>query len=149
MYSSSSRMGNRGLNYDGSHDVRCFQCGENLGKTFAQIGRALCELCRRVENGEELTEEAIRDYKISKAGKQDVSMLLVPNEPKATGLKAFSLRSLGGDILTALGIKKKEEPPQKSTVIAKGKRRPRLFEGVQLGSMVDLDGELRKKSEQG
>ena len=145
MYSSSSQSGKR-FNYDGSARVYCSTCGEFIGNTHFKFQRAICEMCRRVEAGEPVTEQAIRDYKSSKLGQSDVSLLLLPaNEPK---LKKFSLASLTGDLMVAVGLKKKEKPVD-STVsrqVSKSKRRGPILEKIDLGSMEELDkkaGEVR------
>src|SRR5678815_902279 len=104
IFTSSSRM--RDLtNEDGSYNIFCYQCSEFICKTYLRMGnRALCELCRRIMNGEKLTEDAIRQYKLNKAGKVDVSLLIVPDEmPRAVGQK-FSLRSLAGEFMQAVGL---------------------------------------------
>jgi hypothetical protein len=93
-----------------------------------------------------LTPEQVRDYKLAKGSKANISMLLLPEEPE--GYK-FTLRSLGGDIAQAIGFKKKESdvPADKSVAVAKGKARGRLFESVDIGaSMAEIDQQLKDKS---
>lgn len=156
LFSSSSRQMKR-VNADGSVDVYCYACGQYIGPVFVRINRALCEMCRRVENGEPITEEMIQAYRAAKADKVDVSMLLIPPEPdlKALGGKKFSLRSMGGNIVSALGrfVMGQKATPQElsklpSVQTAKTKRRPRLFANVdlnsELGSMEDIDKSLSK-----
>lgn len=153
LFSTSSRRQNA-PNADGSVNVYCYQCSQYIGPVFVRINRALCEMCRRVENGEPITEEMIQAYRAAKADKVDVSMLLVPQEPdmKAlTGNKKFSLRSMGGNIVSALGrfVMGQKATPQElgklpSVQVAKGKRRPRLFQNVDIGSMEEVDKTLSK-----
>jgi hypothetical protein len=109
------------------------------------IASALCEMCRRVLGGEEITEEMIRTYKLAKGPRGEVGMLIVPEEPK--GVK-FTLRSLGGDLIQALSPKK-EKPvkAEKSRQVAKSKERGRLFENIDLGSMEELNSELNRQKE--
>lgn len=145
MFSASSRHNNR-INQDGTYNVMCWSCNEFIARSPIRVERALCEICRRVENGEPLSEEAIRQYKMAKMDKiQDVSMVVLPDvQPKA--LKTFSLRSLGGIIAEAVGIKQSDKPVLKSAEVAKRKRRPRLFSEGQLetlGSIEELDKKLK------
>lgn len=159
-FGSSSRQGQR-ANNDGSTNIYCYQCQEFIGRTFLKVNRALCELCRRVENGEILTDQAIREYKLSKADKVDVS-LLVLEEPDlaAFGFKKFSLRSMAGDAMSALGRFLLNEGPQTkeqtaalpSVKVARQKRRPRLFSNISLdeepqgiGDMKSIDKALKPK----
>ena len=112
---------------------------------MVRIHRALCALCERSERGEIVSPEAIRDYKMSKAGKVDVSYLVVPdNTPKALGIKKFSLQSLGGQILRAVGLPQGVEAVKESVKISREKKRPRLFSNVDLGSMSEIDEALKK-----
>lgn len=142
-FSSSSRSAQR-INPDGSWNVFCWQCNEYIGRTFVRMQRAVCEMCRRTEAGEVLTEQAIKDYKLSKLAKVDVSMLLLPQEEKPT---KFSFRSLTGEVLSAIGIKKKEKPVDatKSKAVSKSKYRGPLFQNVDLGSMDQIDQKLKEK----
>ncbi len=154
LFSSSSRQAQRS-NSDGSQNVYCYSCQEYIGKTYLRITRALCEMCRRVENGEPITFEMIQAYKAAKAEKVDVSMILIPEEDlKAVGGKKFSLRSMGGDIVTALGqfLGGQKATPEElsklpSVQTAKEKRRKRLFSNIDLksmGSIEDVDKALSK-----
>lgn len=152
LFSSSSTQRNR-TNADGSVSVYCYSCGDYIGPVFVRINRALCEMCRRVENGEPITEEMLQTYRAAKANRVDVSMLLVPQEPdlKAAGVKKFSLRSMGGTIVSALGrfVMGQKATPQElsklpSVQTAKAKRRPRLFANVDIGSMEEVDKGLSK-----
>lgn len=114
-------------------------CGQFIARTYMRIGSALCEMCRRVENGEPITEDLIKSYEIGKLGRENVSMLVLKDEtPKALG--KFSLRSMGGDIMHVLGLKKiPKDKDLKSAEIAKSKRRGRLFQNVQLGEKEDTN----------
>jgi hypothetical protein len=96
-------------------------------------------------SGELVTPEQARDYKLSKGPRGEIGMLLMTEEPEG---KKFTLRSLGGDIIEALGFKKADPvvDPQKSKAVARSKARGRLFENVDLGaSMTELDEQLRKE----
>jgi hypothetical protein len=85
-------------------------------------------------------------------GRSDVGLLTLPDEgPKVLGIpkKKFTLRSLGGGILSALGNFSLGQPPNEnkaaeSVKISKAKRRGRLFANVDLGSMEDVDKKLSK-----
>lgn len=159
-FGSSSRQGQR-ANNDGSINIYCYICQEFIGRTFLKVNRALCEICRRVEAGESLTEEAIRAYKLSKADKVDVSMLVL-NEPDLTayGFKKFSLRAMAGDALSAVGRfllnenaqTKEQTAALPSVKVARQKRRPRLFSNISLqeeqqniGDMNSVDKGLKPK----
>ena len=149
IFTSSSRQRNL-INQNGSFNVFCYQCGDFICETYIRMGnRAQCELCRRIANGEHITEDAIRQYKLLKAGKQDVSLLVVPDElPRAVGQK-FSLRSLAGEVMNAIGLKIPKtdtaSKAEKSTQVAKQKRRPRIFQNVDLQSDLGNIEALDKK----
>lgn len=158
IFSSSSRGGVR-QNQDGSRNVHCYQCGEFIATSFLNISRALCEICRRVENGEPLNDDMIRNYRLAKASRVDVSVLTLPEEDplRAHGIprKRFSLASMAGELVRAIGkfkittVPKIQENPDKtkaSVAVAKSKRRGRLFENVDLiGSMEEVDKKLKPK----
>jgi hypothetical protein len=142
-YSSSSGQ-NKRQNADGSINVYCTLCGEFIASTYMRIGSALCVLCQKSTNGETVDADFLRDYKLSKGNRGDVSMLLVPAEPKDTTRK-FSLRSMAGDVLTALGIKK-EQPVVESQKVSISKRRSRLLGNVTLGGdIAEIDKKLEHK----
>lgn len=141
MFGASSRQIQR-QNRDGTNNVYCYACGDFISITMERVQRALCELCRRVENGEILTESAIRAYKLAKADRVDVSYLNLP-EPStvAVGLKKkFSFASIAGEVTRALGLfalagkgTQSKDVPQ-SAQVAKAKRRPRLFSKDSIGT---------------
>lgn len=143
MFGASSRQISRN-NRDGSNSVYCFSCGEFISVTFERIQRAQCELCRRIENGEDISEEMIRQYKLAKADRVDnIGALNLP-EPStaAVGLKKkFSFASIAGEVTRALGNFKlagKDKQPVEATPsaqVAKAKRRPRLFSDGSLGKL--------------
>lgn len=111
------------------------------------MNTAICELCQRIMDGQIITPEQVRDYKLSKGPRADISVLLMHEEPEG---RKFTLRSLGGDIAEALGFKKADPAvdPKKSKAVAKSKARGRLFEHVDLGaSMTEMDEHLRKEKE--
>ncbi len=146
LFHSSSRA-KRHTNPDGAIDVHCWNCGCYIGRTYERITSAQCELCRRVELGEPMTEDMVRQYKSAKIGHEDVTMLLLPVEtPHGLG-KKFSVRSMAGNVMQALGIKQPPPEPTISQHVAKSKQRKRLFESVQLGSVESLDQELNKNKD--
>lgn len=71
-------------------------------------------------------------------------MVLVPDTTPKAFSKKFSFRSMAGDLLEAVGFlqKKKEEAPV-SPKLVKQKRRPRLFDSVDLGSIESVDQKLK------
>lgn len=144
LYSSSSSTG-RQSNSDGTWNVYCYVCHEYIGASMMRIHRAMCAMCEKAERGETVPPEAIRDYKMSKAGKVDVSYLVVPdNTPKAIGIRKFSLQSLGGQILKAAGLPEVVEKIKESVRVSREKKRPRLFGQIDLGKMTDVDEALKK-----
>lgn len=140
MYHTSSNSA-RVINPDGSTNVYCYQCFRFIATTFLRVNRALCEMCRRVEAGEPVSLEAMKEYEASKLGRADVSLLRL-DEPK-TGAK-FTLRSMGGEILQALKQALPQKPKPKSKEISDEKRRGRLFEQVDLGAMEKVDKQLKE-----
>ena len=148
MFSGSS-ADRRLVNPDGSSNVFCLVCGEFISKTYERTNRATCELCRRVLDGEILTEEAIKAYQIGKQDKANVTLLDLSDQIPAQA-KKFSLRSMGSGFLKAYKAIR-PDPPNESTVpsmkVSKTKRRGRLFENVDLGSMTDLDEQLKASKE--
>lgn len=141
MFGASSRP-KQTQNRDGTNNVYCYQCGEFIAITYVSIQKAQCEMCRRVEAGEEITDEMVRAYKLAKGDRVDVTYLNLP-EPdlRAVGLKKkFSFATMAGEVMAALGNfklsgkdKQPEETPVQSAQIAKQKRRSRLFSNVKLG----------------
>jgi hypothetical protein len=116
--------------------------------------KAVCALCERILSGKPLTEEAILEYEKSKVASQDISMLNLSKYDK--GASTFKLRTLGGNIMRALGLAKPPTPELESTKIAKSKRRPRIFADAQpgqtetkpsLGSMETLNQELERQKQ--
>ncbi len=148
MFSGSS-ADRRLNNPDGSSNVFCFTCGEFIARTYERIYRAQCEICRRVLEGEVLTEEAIRAYQIGKQDKANVSLLDLKEHVPAQA-KRFSLRSLTGDFLKAFKFVKPDLPTEEtvpSMKVSKSKRRGRLFEHVEIGSMTEVDEALKASKE--
>lgn len=111
-----------------------------------QTNRALCEMCRRTMNGEEITEEAVREYEAQKLGRANVSLLVLEEPP--TQAKEFSLRSMTGEFVRAFKflLKPRPEAPVSKTV-SKTKRRGRLFDTPEIGSMLQVDETLKKQQE--
>lgn len=146
MYSASSR-GSNVTNADGSRNVHCWACQTFIMKTYLRMDRSLCALCELSLSGKEIPETALREYMMSKADTTDVSMLVLDDAtPKE--LKKFSLRSMGAGIMRALGIAKAPAPVPESVTISRQKKRPRLFENVDLDKPADMlstDAALRAK----
>lgn len=154
VFGASSGQRNR-VNPDGSRSVYCSYCQEFIGYSFENVMRAICVLCQYAEEGKPITEEALRTYKLSKANRVDVSAIALPPEPpdlRAMGVKKkFNLVDIAGDMMRAVGkfaatessIPEPEKLP--SVKLAKEKRRGRLFEGLSLGSMEDVDRQLGEK----
>lgn len=106
--------------------------------TSMQLGKVVCELCRRVENGEPLTPEAIRQYRESKMGVMGVTMINVP-PPEDRGPQINPVRSMGNGFMRALGFDKTSAPTQ-AEIVVQEKQRGRLFEEVDLEKTLG-DGE--------
>ena len=157
MYGASSTQNRRGtINSDGSWNIHCYQCGDFICVTTTSTSRALCELCRRILEGEIITPEAVAEYKLAKRNRNDCTMLVLQEMEKHE--KKFSLSSMTGEFLSAIGFKRKETsvPSETSTKISKSKKRGRIFESVDLekemappeggiGSMLEVDAELEKQ----
>jgi hypothetical protein len=135
---------------DGSHAVYCEQCREFIGLTFERVARALCAICDAAQTGRPLTEQAIREYRLSKAPRVDISALALEEQPITTVKRKRTLVGIGGEIMEAIGrfARTTPETPPPSTLpsvqVARGKKRPRLFEGVVLGSMAEVDKKAGK-----
>lgn len=86
----------------------------------------------------------IRAYKLGKQGEANVSMVLVPDTTPKAFSKKFSFRSMAGDLFEAIGFKAKtkEEAPV-SPKLVKQKKRPRLFDSVDLGSIDEVEKKLK------
>lgn len=148
MFSSSS-ADRRLTNPDGSSNVYCDTCSEFIAKTYERTNRATCELCRRVLSGEILTEEAIRAYQLAKQDKANVSLLDLSDKIPAEA-KKFTLRSMTGEFVRAfksIVAPKPTAATSQSMKVSNTKRRGRLFEGLEIGSMSDIDEQLKKSKE--
>jgi hypothetical protein len=145
VFQSSSRD-RRLSNPDGTNNVFCWSCSEFISKTYERTNRALCELCRRVLNGEVLSEEAIKAYNLGKLDRANVTLLDLTIEVPAEA-KKFSFRSMTGEFIRAFKSIT-APPPNEVTVpsmkVSKGKRRGRLFDNVTLGSMEEIDEKLKE-----
>jgi hypothetical protein len=142
MFSSSSNAA-RIINSDGSTNVFCYSCGQFIARTFHRVNRSLCVVCKKIEDGEMVPEEALRQYDESKLGKANVSLLSLSVELPAN-VKKFTFSSMTGEFMRAFSFKKKEKPDApKSKATARGRRRAPLFSNLQLGSMNDIDEKLR------
>ncbi len=164
VWGTSSRGRNR-INPDGSYNVYCWSCGSYIARVFERATRAKCALCDLAERGIPITEDALRAYKLSKAEREDVTALTLPDDSAlvAMGIKKnFSLTDIAGDIFKAVGkfaASEKSGPPPselQSVKLAKSKRRPRLFSGVSLADQSapgqthigEMGEVLRKMSEE-
>lgn len=103
------------------------------------------------EHGEAPPEDARTAYQFSKANVTDVSLLVVKEEQKIYNSLStkFTLRSMGGNMLQALGFKKKERAvkPRKTLEIVEQKQRQGLFTSTDLGlDLNELDKKLTEKS---
>jgi hypothetical protein len=158
MLSGSSRRQFQ-QNPDGSWNVFCWKCGNFISTTIQMAPRALCALCKAVEEGKELSEDAVTQYKLSKGpGRFDVNILSIPDEPISAVKKKrrFSLGNIMGDIISAVGrfaiseghdTEVRQDLP--SVALSRSKRRPRLFSNVSIekddgiGSMASVDEALK------
>lgn len=155
VFGASSRQFQR-RNQDGSINIHCYSCGQFIAKTFQGPSRALCAMCDRVEKGESLDEESIKQYMAQKAANVDIGMLLVSEEPPtAPGRRKSVLANAAGEVIAALGkfaLGRKpgveadtpDAPKPASAKIATEKRRKRLFTNVDLGTMDQVDAKLKE-----
>lgn len=145
MFSSSSRPGTH-VNSDGTRNVFCYSCRDFIMTTREHISSSLCAMCEMILSGKPIPEETLKQYMLSKQTKVDVSMLLLEEEDSKDFKAKFSLRSMGGGIIRALGFAKPKTEEPASMKVARGKKRPRLFENVDLGdsSMEAVDAALKK-----
>jgi hypothetical protein len=136
MYASSSNQGSRRVNADGTYNVYCFSCGEFVSTSVIQLGKVLCVICQAAEEGRELPEQLVREYMLSKGTRADVSGILLRETQDDPSLRPFTFRGMASDIARAVGkiVQQVKEIP-KSATIARGKRRPRLFDNVQIGNI--------------
>lgn len=146
---SSSRQGLR--NHDGTFRINCSQCGKYISDSFVNIGKVQCALCAKALAGEPVPADAIELYNAGKLGMRDVSVLRVEDDPVLAGEK-FTLRSLTGQLVHAIGFGKRDDSPLASVQVAKGKRRKRLFADIDLdapslGSMEEIDANLNAEKE--
>ena len=141
-------MNRRRSNRDGTYNVYCSDCGRFVAMTTIQLGKMQCELCRRTEAGEVLTEDMVRKYEAGKLDRSEISYLAIPEEAtiKAVGSK---MRTMGAGILAAVGLpKKKAVEADKSRAAAAAVSRKRVFESPDaLGSLEQIDAALNKGKE--
>lgn len=114
------------------------------------MGTAVCAVCDFAERGVQLSEAQLAEYNASKRGRRgDVSFLRVPPPEEIADAAPFTLRSLGGAVLKAVGLTLPKQAKAESTKAAERKKRGRLFENVDLGkslgSMQDIDEALKPK----
>ncbi len=140
---------------DGSWMVYCVTCKEPICRTTIQLGKVQCELCRRVENGEILTEDAIKTYRLSKQGVMGMTMMnLTPPEQNK---EADNLRGQGSGFLKAIGRLMGRDLSE-AEVVVQEKHRGRLFDQVDLenlgddttslGSMESIEEQLGREESQ-
>lgn len=127
MYSGSSQS-SYSFSSNGTHPIKCYECQLVIGETAAPFGQALCEVCQRALAGTPMTPEQIAIYKESKERFQSVGMVVVHDEPQQHS--KFSLRSLGGDLLSAIGLPKPKPKAPKSKTVIETKKREGLFRNV-------------------
>ncbi len=126
VYAASS-VGPKGLNQDGSRNVYCWKCQQFICRTNSNFSRAICELCRRAEEGEPITEEMITNYDLGKAGMVDLTNVSIREEQRMEPNKRRSLKSMGNGLLQAIGVKLKTKRIPKSKQTSQGKRLKPLF----------------------
>jgi hypothetical protein len=107
-------------------------------------------MCDFAERGIQLTGEQLAEYNASKRGRRgDVSFLRVPPPEEIADAAPFTLRSLGGAVMKAMGLTLPKKEKGESTKAAERKRRGRLFEHIDLekslGSMQEIDEQLKPK----
>lgn len=142
MFHTSSRNSHR-LNADGTANLYCFSCGEFVSKATMPM-RVQCALCQRATDGEVLTNEAIEFYKQGKTPvSSQINMLVLPDVPGKEE-KKFRLGSMTGNLLEAIGIKRKKKKELPSQAASRESRRGRIFEGTILGNMQQVNHDLDK-----
>lgn len=150
-WDSSSRTG-PGQSRDGSYRVSCSQCRQYISDSPVKLGSVTCAVCAAALEAKMLTPDAMDMYNRSKGGMRNVSMLVMENDPTVLGEK-FSLRTMGGALVRALGFAKEKPDDLESVKVARGKARKRLFEDVDLdegmGSMEQIDAVLVEAKEKG
>jgi hypothetical protein len=78
-----------------------------------------------------MPESVLLQYMSSKGGKEDVSLLVLREEERISPVKdkKLTMRSMTGEVFSALGFlgKKKPDTAKKSTAISREKQRGKLF----------------------
>lgn len=140
---SSSTSG--GLNREGAHCVKCWQCTRTICYSVAPITRALCGLCQASADGILLSEDAIRDYVNASHGSGEISLLTLHDDPTEAPVETQT--RFASTFGRALGFLRErvQSIATPSKALAKTKRRGRLLEGLELGSMTELDARLKDK----
>ena len=134
MFGASSRQSRLA---NGERRVRCSMCGEVLAVMLSSFTQARCALCQATLEGRVLTPEAVFAYRTSKEAVSDSTTLLVvpPQDPNEL---RFSIRSVLGGLMRAVGLQKEETQPPVSVQVAKRQKRGRLFDNV------DVDDDVKK-----
>lgn len=114
------------------------------------MGTAVCVICDFAHRGIQLTDKQLAEYNASKRGRRgDVSFLRVPPPEEITAAAKFTLRSLGGSVMKAMGLTTPKKEKAESSKAAERKKRGRLFEHIDLekslGSMEEIDTALKPK----
>lgn len=143
MPNSGSSRSRPGIDSDGTHGVRCYQCRTTIARTTLPMTRALCALCQASADGVELTEEAIAAYRASQDLLSGVGVLMIEEPmPLIPGLKKFSLSELGAGFSRAVGfIRRKPADDGAAARLARQKRRTPLLAGLSAGDTTSL-GEM-------
>lgn len=146
LFSSASRKRH---NNDGTWNIYCYSCGRFIAITTIQIGKTQCELCRREEAGEEMTEEMVRAYNAGKLDRSEISYLDIPLEPEPIKALGSKMRTMGAGIIQAVGLAKKPAVSgEKSKAVAQERQRGRVFDNPDaLGSLEELDNALNRSKE--
>ena len=153
MYSASST---RQRDTDGMITVRCRECGDFICRTYIRMNNvATCALCERVLSGQPLTAEAIAEYRKGKDVMESTTLVDMSQYNNKPPDGSFKLRTMGGNILKALGLAKAKQPELESVKVARSKKKPRIFadnqpgEAQGLGTIQALDAELQRQKEKG
>lgn len=151
LWGGSSR-GGPGQSREGLYRIYCSECRQYISDSPVKLGGVTCAICAAALEAKMMTPEAIDMYNRSKGGMRNVSMLVVADDATQTGDK-FSLRTMGGSLIRALGFGKEPIEELESVRVAKGKSRKRLFDDVDLeegmGSMEQVDAALVAAKEKG
>jgi len=133
MFSSFSK----GRDREGAWVIYCVTCKDPICKTTIPMGKMQCEICRRIDNGEQVTDEMVRQYRLSKQSVMGVTMV---NVSEGSSDLLDQLRSMGNGFLKALGRITGKEMTE-AEVVVQEKKRGRLFDSVDLEQLGDGENE--------